>query len=67
MFTYFSVNLKILSILMIYKHFLYLDPGTGSLIFQTLISIFLTVVLFFKRILNFLKFNYKKKSNKDED
>ena len=52
---------------MIYNYFLYLDPGTGSLIFQALISGFLTIVLFFKRIVIFFKLNNKKKSNKDED
>jgi hypothetical protein len=29
---------------------LYIDPGTGSLLFQFLISAFLTVLIFFKKL-----------------
>jgi len=47
---------------------LYIDPGTGSLLFQALLSGFLTIVVFFKRIMAFikLKFGRKEQSNKDE-
>jgi hypothetical protein len=48
---------------------LYIDPGTGSLLFQALLSGFLTIVVFFKRIKAFimLKFMPKdKEMHKDE-
>jgi hypothetical protein len=46
---------------------LYLDPGSGSLLFQALISGFLTIVIFFKRIMTFLKFKFMKKEKIEED
>ena len=47
---------------------LYIDPGSGSLLFQALLSGLLTVVVFFKRIVAFFKFKFgKKKSNQDLD
>jgi len=47
---------------------LYIDPGTGSLLFQALLSGLLTVVVFFKRIMAFikLKFGRKEQSNKED-
>jgi len=47
---------------------LYIDPGTGSLLFQVLLSGLLTVVVFFKRIMAFLKlkFGRKEQSNKED-
>ena len=45
---------------------LYIDPGTGSLLFQTLVSGFLTILVFYKRIKFFLKNkfdNFFKKKN----
>ena len=47
---------------------LYIDPGTGSLLFQALLSGLLTVVVFFKRIMAFikLKFGRKEESNKED-
>ena len=47
---------------------LYIDPGSGSLLFQALLSGLLTVVVFFKRIVAFLKFKFgKKKPDEDLD
>ena len=46
-------------------YLLYIDPGSGSLLFQALLSGFLTVVVFFKRIITFFKFTFGK--NKTED
>ena len=45
----------------------YIDPGSGSLIFQAALSALLTIIVFFKRILLFIKFKFKfpKKSTKD--
>jgi len=47
---------------------LYIDPGTGSLLFQALLSGLLTVVVFFKRIKAFikLKFGRKEESTKED-
>lgn len=41
-------------------YLLYIDPGSGSLLFQALLSGFLTVVVFFKRIVHFIKFKLGK-------
>jgi hypothetical protein len=50
-------------------YILYIDPGTGSLLFQALLSGFLTIVVFFKRIMAFLKlkFGRKEQSNKEDE
>jgi hypothetical protein len=37
------------------NYLLYIDPGTGSLLFQLLLSGLLTVVLFFKRGIHYVK------------
>ncbi len=42
-------------------YLLYIDPGSGSLLFQALLSGLLTVVVFFKRIVGFIKFKFGKK------
>jgi hypothetical protein len=34
---------------------LYIDPGSGSLFFQALISGFLTFIVFYKKIITFIK------------
>jgi len=44
---------------------LYIDPGTGSLLFQALLSGFLTIVVFFKRIKTFIKLKFMPKEDKD--
>ena len=45
---------------------LYLDPGSGSLLFQALLSGLLTVVVFFKRIVAYLKFKFGKAEKTSE-
>ena len=37
------------------SHLLYIDPGTGSLIYQGLLSGILTISIFFGNIKNFIK------------
>jgi hypothetical protein len=39
---------------------LYIDPGSGSLLFQALLSGLLTIVVFFKRIVAYIKFRFGK-------
>jgi hypothetical protein len=50
---------------------LYIDPGSGSLLFQALISALLTIAVFFNRIFFFFKYFLKKiikkKNNKSEN
>jgi hypothetical protein len=46
---------------------LYLDPGSGSLLLQALLSGFLTIVIFFKRIVAFFKFKFTKQDLKEDD
>ena len=49
-------------------HFLYIDPGSGSLLFQALLSGFLTVIVFGKRIISYIKYSlFKKKCDEDEE
>ena len=43
---------------------LYIDPGSGSLLFQALVSGFLTVVIFFKRIVAYVKYLFLKGKTK---
>jgi hypothetical protein len=43
-------------------YLLYIDPGSGSLLFQALLSGLLTVVVFFKRIVGFIKLKFGKKN-----
>ncbi len=46
-------------------HFLlYIDPGAGSILFQVILSGLLTVIIYFKRIVAYLKFKFGK--NKTE-
>lgn len=40
---------------------LYIDPGTGSLLFQAILSGFLTIVVFFKKIISFIKLKFMSK------
>ena len=46
---------------------LYIDPGSGSLLFQALVSGFLTVVIFFKRIVTYIKYMFYKGRHKKEE
>lgn len=43
---------------------LYIDPGAGSLFFQALLSGFLTLIVFYKRIINYFKYLFEKFKNK---
>ena len=47
-------------------YLLYIDPGSGSLLFQALLSGLLTIVVFFKRIVTFIKYIFVKRKNKSE-
>jgi hypothetical protein len=49
--------------------FLYIDPQSGSLFFQLLLSGFLSVLVFFKHIKFYIKslFSKKKKATDDDD
>jgi hypothetical protein len=46
-------------------YLLYIDPGSGSLLFQALLSGLLTVLVFFKRIVAFIKFKFGKHKTED--
>ena len=46
-------------------YILYIDPGTGSLLFQALLSGFLTIVVFFKRIKAFIMMKFMSKEDKN--
>jgi len=45
---------------------LYIDPGSGSLFFQALLSGFLTVIVFFKKIVGYLKYKFGKSNQTNE-
>lgn len=50
--------------------YLYIDPGSGSLLFQALISSILTIVVFYKKIVALIKYRFfrnKKTKNMDQD
>ena len=46
---------------------LYIDPGSGSLLFQALLSGLLTVLVFFKRIVAYFKYKFGKKKTEKID
>jgi hypothetical protein len=48
-------------------HFLYIDPGTGSLFYQAILSGILTVSVFYKSIISFVKVKIFGMTNKDEN
>lgn len=50
-----------------HSFFLYIDPGSGSLLFQALLSGLLTVLVFFKRIVAYFKFKFGKKKEDEID
>jgi hypothetical protein len=50
-----------------YSFFLYIDPGSGSLLFQALLSGLLTILMFFKRILAYFKYKFGKKKSEEID
>jgi hypothetical protein len=45
----------------ILSHLAYIDPGAGSLLFQAFLSGLLTIVVFYKRVILFIKYLFKKK------
>ena len=45
----------------------YIDPGSGSLLFQVLLSGLLTVLVFFKRIVDYFKYKFGKKKIEEID
>ena len=45
----------------------YIDPGSGSLLFQALLSGLLTVLVFFKRILAYFKNKFGNKKTEEID
>ena len=47
-------------------YFLYIDPGSGSLLFQALLAGFLTILTFHKRIIAYIRFKFGKKKSADE-
>jgi len=50
------------------SHFLlYIDPGSGSLLFQALLSGLLTALVFFKRIVAYFKYKFGKKNTEEKD
>ena len=51
---------------MITNIFLYLDPGSGSLILQAIIAGFLSIIMFFKNIKMYLLHIFKKVSKKTD-
>ena len=46
---------------------LYIDPGSGSLLFQALLSGLLTALVFFKRIVAYFKYKFGKKKTDEID
>lgn len=46
---------------------LYIDPGSGSLLFQMLLSGLLTIMVFFKRITLYVKSLFSGKGNNSSD
>ncbi len=47
--------------------FLYVDPGSGSLLFQAFLSGLLTVLVFFKSIVAYFKYKFGKNRKEDID
>jgi hypothetical protein len=46
---------------------LYIDPGSGSLLFQALLSGLFTILVFFKRIVDYFKYKFGKKKAEEID
>jgi hypothetical protein len=49
------------------QFFLYIDPGTGSLLFQALLSGMLTALVFFRKIIAYFKYKLGNKKNLKKD
>jgi hypothetical protein len=46
---------------------LYIDPGAGSLFFQAILSGLLTFIVFYKRIIMYIKIMFKKKNKENSE
>lgn len=51
----------------IFQILIYIDPGSGSLLFQALLSGLLTIMAFYKRIIAYFKSRFTKKKAEDLD
>ena len=60
-------NFLLFTILNMSQYLLYIDPGSGSLLFQALLSGLLTVLVFFKRIVTYVKYKFGKKKEDEID
>lgn len=48
-------------------HFCYIDPGIGSLFYQSLLSGIITISLFYNRIKTFIKSKMRKNKAQESD
>jgi hypothetical protein len=46
---------------------LYIDPGSGSMLYQALLSGLLTLLVFYKRVVAYLKYKFGKKKTEEID
>ena len=49
------------------KILLYIDPGTGSLLFQLIISGIVSLLMFYKKIVSILKFKFGNHESDDKN
>ena len=61
------IIIHINQILNMSQFLLYIDPGSGSLLFQALLSGLLTVIVFFKRIVAYIKYKFGKRKTEEID
>ncbi len=50
-----------------HSFFIYIDPGSGSLLFQAFLSGLLTIIIFFKRIVAYFKYKFSEKRKEEID
>jgi hypothetical protein len=66
--TIFVLIIFLLIIILNMSQFLlYIDPGSGSLLFQALLSGLLTALVFYKRIVAYFKYKFGKKNTEEID
>jgi hypothetical protein len=46
---------------------IYIDPGSGSLLFQALLSGLFTALIFFRRIITYFKYKFRNKKSGELD
>jgi hypothetical protein len=46
---------------------LYIDPGAGSLLFQAILSGLMTLIIFYKKIIGYIKFKFFKKKDSNNE